>query len=80
MDHNQCFSHGHLYVALSRVRGEDYIRVLVPRLDNRVKNIVIEDILDKFDIDDAIQISGPDFPDDQVNYKILGFLIIIIII
>lgn len=61
-------------MALSRVKGEEFIRVLTPRPDNRVKNIVVQEILDKDDLDGALNL-GPDFPDDQVHIILFVFLL-----
>jgi hypothetical protein len=54
--HSQPFAHGQFYVAMSRVRKEDNIRICAqkrPTNEIWVKNFVDQRIVDKEDIDDA---------------------------
>uniref|UniRef100_A0A183C4Z0 ATP-dependent DNA helicase n=1 Tax=Globodera pallida TaxID=36090 RepID=A0A183C4Z0_GLOPA len=57
---SQCFAHGQFYVAMSRVRTSDDIRVLTSaRSSNCVQNWVVEAVVDKEDIEEARQYAGP---------------------
>uniref|UniRef100_A0A183C0L1 ATP-dependent DNA helicase n=1 Tax=Globodera pallida TaxID=36090 RepID=A0A183C0L1_GLOPA len=59
---SQCFAHGQFYVAMSRVRTSDDIRVLTSaRSSNCVQNWVVEAVVDKEDIEEARQYAGPRF-------------------
>lgn len=71
LDRSQCFSHGQLYTGISRVRAAENIRICTDRADRRVKNIVIEDILDK---EDANYVVPPFDPDSMVDQIIIRFL------
>uniref|UniRef100_A0A183CMG6 ATP-dependent DNA helicase n=1 Tax=Globodera pallida TaxID=36090 RepID=A0A183CMG6_GLOPA len=56
---SQCFAHGQFYVAMSRVRSSDDIRVLTSvRSCNRVQNWVVQPVVDKEDIEEARQYAG----------------------
>ncbi|KAL3096458.1 hypothetical protein niasHS_004420 [Heterodera schachtii] len=63
LDKSQCFSHGQLYTALSRVREDANIRVCTKNTGRRVKNIVMLELLDKEDLDTATM-GPPDDPND----------------
>ncbi|KAL3110848.1 hypothetical protein niasHT_014785 [Heterodera trifolii] len=63
LDKSQCFSHGQLYTALSRVREDTNIRVCTKNTGRRVKNIVMLELLDKEDLDTATM-GPPDDPND----------------
>uniref|UniRef100_A0A183CLH7 ATP-dependent DNA helicase n=1 Tax=Globodera pallida TaxID=36090 RepID=A0A183CLH7_GLOPA len=55
-----CFAHGQFYVAMSRVRSSDDIRVLASaRSSNCVQNWVVQAVVDKEDIEEARQYAGP---------------------
>uniref|UniRef100_A0A914H8H6 ATP-dependent DNA helicase n=1 Tax=Globodera rostochiensis TaxID=31243 RepID=A0A914H8H6_GLORO len=57
---SQCFAHGQFYVAMSRVRSSDDIRVLTSaRSSNYVQNWVVQAVVDKEDIEEARQYAGP---------------------
>uniref|UniRef100_A0A183CC21 ATP-dependent DNA helicase n=1 Tax=Globodera pallida TaxID=36090 RepID=A0A183CC21_GLOPA len=57
---SQCFAHGQFYVAMSRVRTSDDIRVLTSaRSANCVQNWVVQAVVDKEDIEEARQYAGP---------------------
>uniref|UniRef100_A0A183CF04 OTU domain-containing protein n=1 Tax=Globodera pallida TaxID=36090 RepID=A0A183CF04_GLOPA len=57
---SQCFAHGQFYVAMSRVRSSDDIRVLTSaRSSNCVQNWVVQAVVDKEDIEAARQYAGP---------------------
>uniref|UniRef100_A0A183C0L0 ATP-dependent DNA helicase n=1 Tax=Globodera pallida TaxID=36090 RepID=A0A183C0L0_GLOPA len=57
---SQCFAHGQFYVAMSRVRSSDDIRVLTSaRSSNCVQNWVVQAVVDKEDIEEARQYAGP---------------------
>uniref|UniRef100_A0A183BTU7 UvrD_C_2 domain-containing protein n=1 Tax=Globodera pallida TaxID=36090 RepID=A0A183BTU7_GLOPA len=45
LDKSQCFSHGQLYTALSRVRDSANIRVCTKRADRRIRNVVMTELL-----------------------------------
>ena len=45
--HGQCFSHGQLYTAMSRVRTKDSLRILPASKENTCVNIVWQRLLDK---------------------------------
>jgi hypothetical protein len=54
MERSQCFAHGQLYVAESRVTKEMDLRILPnPSMNGRVKNVVMREILDKEDIQEG---------------------------
>uniref|UniRef100_A0A183C4Y8 OTU domain-containing protein n=1 Tax=Globodera pallida TaxID=36090 RepID=A0A183C4Y8_GLOPA len=56
---SQCFAHGQFYVAMSRVRSSDDIRVLTSaRSSNCVQNWVVQAVVDKEDIEEARQYAG----------------------
>uniref|UniRef100_A0A183BU64 ATP-dependent DNA helicase n=1 Tax=Globodera pallida TaxID=36090 RepID=A0A183BU64_GLOPA len=56
---SQCFAHGQFYVAMSRVRSRDDIRVLTSaRSSNCVQNWVVQAVVDKEDIEEARQYAG----------------------
>uniref|UniRef100_A0A914HAT8 ATP-dependent DNA helicase n=1 Tax=Globodera rostochiensis TaxID=31243 RepID=A0A914HAT8_GLORO len=60
---SQCFAHGQFYVAMSRVRTSDDIRVLTSaRSANCVQNWVVQTVVDKEDIEEARQYAGPPLP------------------
>uniref|UniRef100_A0A183BU32 ATP-dependent DNA helicase n=1 Tax=Globodera pallida TaxID=36090 RepID=A0A183BU32_GLOPA len=63
LDKSQCFSHGQLYTALSRVRDSANIRVCTKRADRRVRNVVMTELLDKEDLESAPEVDHND-PDD----------------
>lgn len=50
---SQCFAHGQFYVATSRVKKGENIRVLTNNTGRWVKNIVVRAIVDKSDLDMA---------------------------
>ncbi|KAL3108769.1 hypothetical protein niasHT_019256 [Heterodera trifolii] len=50
LDHSQCFSHGQLYVALSRVKDEADIKICTKNKQLKVKNVVMQELLDAEDI------------------------------
>ena len=53
LDKSSCFSHGQFYVALTRVKCWQDIRILVMNLKDRTTiNIVDRSMLDKEDIDE----------------------------
>nr|CAD2192831.1 unnamed protein product [Meloidogyne enterolobii] len=66
---SQCFSHGHLYVALSRARDVDNVLILTKRADRRVKNPVVQAIIDKDDFDEIgpIDRTDPMFQQEDFN-------------
>ncbi|KAL3080522.1 hypothetical protein niasHS_013716 [Heterodera schachtii] len=53
LDQSQCFSHGQLYVALSRVKDEADIRICTKHLHHKVKNVVMQELLDPQDIENV---------------------------
>uniref|UniRef100_A0A183BU63 ATP-dependent DNA helicase n=1 Tax=Globodera pallida TaxID=36090 RepID=A0A183BU63_GLOPA len=60
---SQCFAHGQFYVAMSRARTSDDIRVLTSaRSANCVQNWVVQAVVDKEDIEEARQYAGPPPP------------------
>lgn len=52
LDHSQCFSHGQLYVALSRARDAESVKVATLRPDRRVKNPIIPAMIDEEDFNE----------------------------
>lgn len=52
---SQCFSHGHLYVACSRSRSEQGLRILLKEGVNDATNVVQNSLIDKDDIEEAIE-------------------------
>lgn len=74
MDRSQCFSHGQLNVGMTRVRSVKYIIVCTNRGNRKVKNIVMEELLDKEDLEmPEIQPEFPQDPDDFVRFYIIIF-------
>uniref|UniRef100_A0A183BNP0 ATP-dependent DNA helicase n=1 Tax=Globodera pallida TaxID=36090 RepID=A0A183BNP0_GLOPA len=63
LDKSQCFSHGQLYTALSRVRDSANIRVCTKRADRRIRNVVMTELLDKEDLESAPEVDAND-PDN----------------
>ena len=51
---SSCFAHGQFYVSMSRVRDGNNVRVFTRRRDRKVKNIVVQGIIDKEDMDEAL--------------------------
>lgn len=60
LEMQQCFSHGHVYVAMSRVSRMSGIRVYSPTSSapNRILNIVYKPILEHVDLDDPDSIQS----------------------
>ena len=60
---HSCFCHGHFYTPMSRVKQAEHVRILSSRLDCKVKNPTVQDILDQEDIDEALNIEEDDDDD-----------------
>lgn len=69
LDRADPFNHGMLYVALSRVKKADDLRVCISRKDRRVKNVVFKPIIDEEDLKEASRCKPPT-DDDLVCFLI----------
>ena len=70
LDQSECFSHGQLYVAASRVRKWQDIRIAShPQVKNRVTNIVQRRIIDDDEIKEGDSIKAvTDFDGGNIKY------------
>ena len=53
LQREQCFQHGQLYVAASRVKQRENLRFLLPQRRDRVRNVVQHRLIDSEDLDEA---------------------------
>uniref|UniRef100_A0A914H4I5 ATP-dependent DNA helicase n=1 Tax=Globodera rostochiensis TaxID=31243 RepID=A0A914H4I5_GLORO len=62
LDKSSCFSHGQLYVALSRVKDEAGIRICTKQPNFKVKNVVMQELLDTEDMENAQKAAADSTP------------------